>query len=107
MTIKIIFYTMRNEWTLFGSAFLLKFLWGLQMKLVRFIALLLIVVGAINWGLWGLFQFDLIQALVGSDTSIWARILYTIVGLAGVYGICFFFVPHIYCCCKGKCKHEE
>lgn len=85
----------------------IKLNWGLPMKLFRFIVLLLVVVGAINWGLWGVFQYDIIQAVFNSDTSVWARIAYTVLGLAGVYGISFFFVPQIYGCCKDKCSHKE
>jgi len=61
------------------------------MRFVRFIVLLLIIAGAINWGLWGAFQYDIIQDVFGSEQSGWARIIYVIIGLAGIYGISFFF----------------
>ncbi|NGX56198.1 MAG: hypothetical protein K1060chlam5_00435 [Candidatus Anoxychlamydiales bacterium] len=67
------------------------------MKLIRFIAMLLMVVGAINWGLWGLFQFDIVKALFpyrGSNVSTIAAIVYIVVGLAGIYGISFLFKNH-------------
>ncbi|NGX29448.1 MAG: hypothetical protein KR126chlam4_00770 [Candidatus Anoxychlamydiales bacterium] len=70
------------------------------MRVIRFIVLLLILVGAINWGLWGVFQYDVIQDVFGSDQSTWARIAYTIVGLAGIYGISFLFS-------KGTCGYGE
>ncbi|EST54411.1 membrane protein [Brevibacillus panacihumi W25] len=55
------------------------------------LALFLIIVGALNWGLIGFFQFDLISTLFGEEESIVARIVYTAVGLAGVYSIKFLF----------------
>ena len=76
------------------------------MKIFRFFVLLLVIIGAINWGLWGVFQYDIIQAIFKSDTSFWARVAYTIIGLAGVYGISFFFVPAIYGN-KHKYEHNE
>lgn len=54
------------------------------------IALVLIIVGALNWGLWGVLQFDLVAALFGGNTSILSRIIYTLVGLAGIYSLTFF-----------------
>ena len=45
--------------------------------------LILMIIGAINWGLVGLFQFDLVAAIFG-PMSVFSRILYTIIGLAGV-----------------------
>lgn len=51
------------------------------------IALVLMIVGAINWGLVGLFNFDLVQALFGTWSPILARVTYLLVGLAGVYGL--------------------
>jgi uncharacterized membrane protein YuzA (DUF378 family) len=49
------------------------------------IALVLVIIGAINWGLVGLFQFDLVAALFGGQGSALARIIYVIVGIAGLY----------------------
>lgn len=48
------------------------------------IAIVLVVVGALNWGLVGLFSFDLVAALLG-DMSMPSRIVYTLVGLSAVY----------------------
>ena len=48
------------------------------------LALLLTVIGGINWGLVGLFRFDLVAWLLGT-MSIWSRIVYCLVGVAGVY----------------------
>jgi len=54
------------------------------------IALALVIVGAINWGLVGLFQFDLIAALFGA-TSIIGRALYVAVGISGLWCLSLFF----------------
>lgn len=53
------------------------------MKSLHWLALTLVVVGAINWGLVGLFNLDLVAALFGSGTGL-ARTVYTLVGVAGV-----------------------
>jgi uncharacterized protein len=54
------------------------------MKSLHWIALVLVVVGAINWGLVGLFQFDLVATLFGGPDAVLSRIVYSLVGLAGV-----------------------
>jgi uncharacterized membrane protein YuzA (DUF378 family) len=53
------------------------------------LALLLVIIGALNWGLIGLFQFDLVATLFGGMDSLISRIVYTLVGLAGLYSIKF------------------
>jgi uncharacterized protein len=53
-------------------------------KPLEWVALILVVVGAVNWGLVGLAQFDLVAALFGGVASPVARIVYTIVGVAGI-----------------------
>ena len=53
------------------------------MKTVDVIALLLVIVGAINWGLVGVAHFDLVKFVFGA--TILGSIVYTLVGLAGVY----------------------
>lgn len=68
------------------------------MKTVDFIALILVIVGALNWGLWGFFQFDLVAAIFGGASSGIARVIYAIVGLAGLWGLRWFGM-----CCK-KCS---
>jgi uncharacterized membrane protein YuzA (DUF378 family) len=54
------------------------------MRSLHWIALLLVIVGAINWGLVGLFQFDLVAALFGGQTAPLSRVVYALVGLSGV-----------------------
>jgi hypothetical protein len=53
------------------------------MKPAYWIALVLVVVGAVNWGLVGLFQFDLVAALFGPASGL-SRLVYSLVGVAGV-----------------------
>jgi len=55
------------------------------------LALLLVIIGAINWGLIGLFQFDLVASLFGGQASLLSRIIYSLVGIAGVYCITLLF----------------
>lgn len=55
------------------------------------LALILVIIGAINWGSIGLFGVDLVGALFGGQASAVSRIIFTIVGLAGLWSISFFF----------------
>lgn len=55
------------------------------------LSLVLIIVGALNWGLVSLFQFDLVASLFGGSASILSRIIYGIIGLAGIYAITLLF----------------
>ena len=55
------------------------------------ICLALIIIGALNWGLVGIFQFDLVAWLFGGQGSLFSRIVYTVVGLAGLWCISFLF----------------
>jgi len=58
-------------------------------------ALLLVIIGALNWLLVGLFQWDLVTALLGGETmrsaSMLSRIVYTLVGLSGLFCLTFLF----------------
>lgn len=58
------------------------------MKVLDYIALILIIIGALNWGLIGFFGFDLIAFIFGS-MSVISRIIYAVVGICGLYGISF------------------
>ena len=55
------------------------------------ISLILVIVGALNWGSIGLFGFDFVAALSGGQTAVLARIIYTLVGLAGLWSITLLF----------------
>ena len=61
------------------------------MKFLNYLALTLVVVGALNWGLIGFFRFDLVAALFG-NMSVMSRIVYALVGLSGLYTISFYRV---------------
>ena len=54
-------------------------------------SLLLVILGAINWGLVALFQFDLVAYLFGGSAATVSRILYGIIGLAGLWCISLLF----------------
>ncbi len=60
------------------------------MKVLNYIALILLIIGALNWGLIGLFNFDLIGAIFGGMTSAMSRIIFVIAGIAGIWGLTFF-----------------
>ena len=60
------------------------------MKIIDKIALLLIIIGAINWGLIGIFNFNLVYTIFGT-MSVISRIIYTLVGIAGLWGIKLLF----------------
>jgi hypothetical protein len=70
------------------------------MNVLNAIVLILMIVGALNWGLVGLFSFDLVARIFGGLPAI-SRIVYIIVGLAGIYSVVFFsmFYHHM--------PHEE
>lgn len=61
--------------------------------LIDRIALLLTIVGALNWGSIGIFSFDIVAWICGGMDSIAARIIYTVVALAGVWCISLLFRP--------------
>ena len=60
---------------------------GLFVQTFYKICLILMIIGGINWGLVGLFQFDFVGWLLGGSASIWSRIVFTLVGVAAVCGI--------------------
>ena len=64
---------------------------GFFMNIVQKAALVLTVIGALNWGLIGLFNFDLVASIFGSMTIV-TRTIYTLVGIAGLINVMLFFV---------------
>ena len=58
-------------------------------RIMNAIALTIVIIGAVNWGLIGFFGFDLVAALFG-DMSGFSRVVYALVGLAGLYSILFY-----------------
>jgi uncharacterized protein len=59
----------------------------IEMKAVNVITLALIIVGAVNWGSVGLFETDLVASLFGGQSAPLARLVYTIVGICGIYQV--------------------
>jgi len=55
------------------------------MRALNIITLILVIIGGLNWGLVGLFQFDLVATLFGEQTAIISRIVYVLVGLSAVW----------------------
>ncbi len=51
------------------------------------IALILVIIGALNWGLIGFFNFDLVASIFGGQQATLSRTIYSLVGLAGLYSI--------------------
>lgn len=63
------------------------------MRILDRIALILSIIGSLNWGSIGLFRFDLVAWICGGMDTLLARIIYTVVGLAGVWCITLLFRP--------------
>jgi len=59
------------------------------MRFLDRIALILVIIGGINWGLVGLFEFNLVSSLFGTFSAL-TRIIYCLVGIASLYSISFF-----------------
>ncbi|MEG1942292.1 MAG: DUF378 domain-containing protein [Angelakisella sp.] len=55
------------------------------------LSLILIIVGALNWGSIGLFQLDLVSWIFGGQSAMLSRIIYTLISLAGVWAISMLF----------------
>ena len=58
------------------------------------IALIISIIGALNWGSIGLFQFDIVAWICGGAATLIARIIYVIISLAGVWSISMLFMDH-------------
>ena len=55
------------------------------------VSLLLVIIGAINWALIGVFQFDLVAWIFGGQAAVLSRMVYTLVGAAGIWCISLLF----------------
>lgn len=60
------------------------------MKVIHWLALILVIVGALNWGMVGFFQIDVVALLFGGRSMAASRIIYAIIGLAGLWCFSFF-----------------
>jgi uncharacterized membrane protein YuzA (DUF378 family) len=67
-----------------------KYLKGGMLKVDR-LALILVIIGALNWLLVGLLQFDLVAALFGGQDALLSRLVYTLVGVAGIWSVSLLF----------------
>ena len=61
------------------------------MDILKRICLVLIIIGAINWAFVGLFSIDLVASLFGGTDNIIARIIYIVIGIAGLIDISYLF----------------
>lgn len=59
---------------------------GESMSWIDWVAMVLVIIGALNWGLVGLFSFDLVAAIFGA-MSLLSRVVYALVGIAGLWMI--------------------
>ncbi len=62
---------------------------------IQRLALIFTIIGAINWGLIGFFQFDLVASIFGGQGSALSRIIYGIVGIAGLINLGLLFKPSV------------
>ena len=63
------------------------------MKVIDYVLLTLVIIGAINWGLIGFLDFDLVRVIFG-DMSLLSRIIYAAVGIGGLYAISYYGLIH-------------
>lgn len=61
------------------------------METLQKTALVLVIIGALNWGLVGLFEFDLVASLFGDSGNVIARIIYVLIALAGIINVGLLF----------------
>ena len=64
------------------------------MSWIQRTALVLTIIGAINWGLVGFFQYDLVAAIFGGQDGLLARIIFGLVGIAGLVNLGLLFKPN-------------
>jgi len=63
------------------------------MRAIQRIALALVIIGAINWGLIGVFKFDLVASIFGGQEAFLSRVIYVLVGLSGLVCLGILFKP--------------
>ena len=71
---------------------------------ISIISMILIIIGALNWGLVGFFNYNFISVIFGGaaagDYSGFDRFIFAIIGLAGLWGLSFLAKLNLLCCCK-------
>ena len=65
--------------------------WNIPSMAALLFGLLLVIIGAVNWGLIGIFQFDLVAYIFGGQSALISRIIYALVGAAGLWSISLLF----------------
>ncbi len=64
-----------------------------SMQILKKVALVLIIIGALNWGLIGIFDFNLVGFIFDNISEVISRIIYSLVGVAGIVSLVFLFLP--------------
>jgi len=64
------------------------------MEIIKKIALILVIIGALNWLLVGLFEMDLVATIFGASTNIIAKIVYSLIGICGLISIAYLIDDH-------------
>ena len=62
---------------------------------VERVALALVIIGALNWLLVGLFRFDLVASIFGGQAALISRLIYTVIGIAGIWAISLLVKPRV------------
>ncbi len=62
----------------------------MRLRALDMFFLTLVIIGAVNWGLIGFFRFDLVATLFGGMSTMLSRIVYALVGIAGIYAISLY-----------------
>lgn len=65
------------------------------MATIERVALALVIIGALNWLLVGLFRFDLVASIFGGPAALISRFIYTVIGIAGIWAISLFVKPRV------------
>ena len=77
------------------------------MKCLNVLAFILVIIGALNWGLWGFFQFDFVAWLFHGNTTWLSRLIYAIIGLAGLWSLRLIPRCKHMCCDMEKCCSDK
>jgi uncharacterized membrane protein YuzA (DUF378 family) len=72
------------------------------MKVLHWIAKILVIVGALNWGLIGLFDYNFVAMILGGEMTALTRTVYALVGFSGLYCLLYHCRKRC-CCCGGSC----
>jgi len=73
---------------------------------ISFISLIIIIIGALNWGLWGFFQFDFFAWIFHGNANWSSRVVYAIIGLAGIWSVRFLGRCGAICCHRCNLCHK-